>query len=128
MTWNAYNRRKEVLREMLAIADQRRNDITLTDLLDTVDGGREVFSNETELLFDMQMNWFQRLSGQLDRLLIETDAPYLTPHPYRGKRNEPAYIPLIAQAIADLQQIDVAAVAEKSSKLARRTFPKLVTQ
>ncbi len=73
MTWNAYNRRKEVLREMLAIADQRRNDITLTDLLDTVDGGREVFSNETELLFDMQMNWFQRLSGQLDRLLIESE-------------------------------------------------------
>lgn len=70
MTWNAYNRRKEVLREMLAIADQRR-DITLTELLDTVDGGREAYANETELLFDLQMNWFQRLSGQLDRLLVE---------------------------------------------------------
>ena len=76
MTWNAYNRRKEVLREMLAIADQRRNDITLTDLLDTFDGGREAFANETELLFDIQMNWFQRLSGQLDRLLVESvDTP-----------------------------------------------------
>ena len=75
MTWNAYNRRKEVLREILAIADQRR-DVTLTELLDTVDGGREAYANETELLFDIQMNWFQRLSGQLDRLLIEgVDTP-----------------------------------------------------
>ena len=70
MTWDAYNRRKETLREMLAIADQRR-DVTLTELLDTVDGGREAFANETELLFDLQMAWFQRLSGQMDRLVTE---------------------------------------------------------
>ena len=75
MTWNAYNRRKEVLREILAIADQRR-DFSITDLLDTVDGGREAYANETELLFDVQMTWFQRLSGQLDRLLIDgVDTP-----------------------------------------------------
>ena len=75
MTWNAYNRRKEVLREILAIADQRR-DISITDLLDTVDGGREAYANETELLFDVQMTWFQRLSGQLDRQLVEgVDTP-----------------------------------------------------
>lgn len=83
MTWNAYNRRKEVLREMLAIADRRRTSfpefgITITDLLDTVDGGREVFANETELLFDLQMTWFQRLSGQMDRLVTEgVEAPEL---------------------------------------------------
>lgn len=64
----------------------------------------------------------------LEQIMLETDAPYLTPHPYRGKRNEPAYIPLIAQAIADLQQVAVAVVAESSSKLARRAFPKLVTR
>jgi hypothetical protein len=75
MTWNAYNRRKEVLREILAIADQRR-DISITDLLDTVDGGREAYANETELLFDVQMTWFQRLSGQLDRQLVDgVDTP-----------------------------------------------------
>lgn len=75
MTWNAYNRRKEVLREILAIADQQR-ELSITDLLDTVDGGREAYANETELLFDIQMNWFQRLSGQLDRQLIEgVDTP-----------------------------------------------------
>lgn len=76
MTWDAYNRRKEVLREMLAIADRRSNDITLTELLDTVDGGHEAFANETELLFDLQMTWFQRLSGQMDRLVTESaDTP-----------------------------------------------------
>lgn len=75
MTWNAYNRRKEVLREILAVADTRR-ELSITELLDTVDGGREAYPTETELLFDIQMTWFQRLSGQLDRLLIEgVDTP-----------------------------------------------------
>jgi len=39
-----------------------------------------------------------------DRLLVETDAPFLSPHPFRGKRNEPARVKLIAERIADLQQ------------------------
>ena len=71
MTWDAYNRRKETLRDLLAIADRRR-DLTLTELLDTVDEGRNAFANETELLFDLQMAWFQRLSGKLDRLVSES--------------------------------------------------------
>ena len=41
-------------------------------------------------------------SVPLDRLLLETDAPYLTPHPHRGERNEPKYIPLIAEKIAEI--------------------------
>lgn len=43
----------------------------------------------------------------IDRLLLETDAPYLTPAPYRGKDNEPMYLPFIAQKIAELKGIDV---------------------
>ncbi|MGZ3391993.1 MAG: TatD family hydrolase, partial [Isosphaeraceae bacterium] len=39
----------------------------------------------------------------LERLLIETDSPYLAPHPYRGKRNEPAYVTHIADKIAEIQ-------------------------
>jgi TatD DNase family protein len=39
----------------------------------------------------------------LDRLLIETDSPFLTPVPYRGKRNEPAYVPLVGAAVAALR-------------------------
>ena len=41
-----------------------------------------------------------------DKLLIETDGPYLTPHPYRGKRNEPAYCRLVLEKMADLSAID----------------------
>jgi hypothetical protein len=70
MTWDAYNRRKETLRDLLAIADRRR-EMNLTELLDEVDADRAVFADETELLFDLQMAWFQRLSGHLDRLVSE---------------------------------------------------------
>ena len=41
----------------------------------------------------------------LDHLLIETDCPYLAPHPYRGKRNEPSYVKLVAEQIAEIKQI-----------------------
>ena len=57
-----------------------------------------------------------------DRLLLETDCPYLTPHPYRGKRNEPAYLPLIAQAVAECWGITTAEVAAVTSTNAARCF------
>lgn len=47
----------------------------------------------------------------LDRLLIETDSPYLAPHPHRGKRNEPTYVPLVAQQIATLHNVPINDVA-----------------
>jgi TatD DNase family protein len=43
----------------------------------------------------------------LNRLLIETDAPYLAPHPYRGKRNESAHVKLVAEAAAEIKQVNV---------------------
>ena len=58
----------------------------------------------------------------LKRLLLETDAPYLSPVPHRGKRNESAYIPLIAQRIADLRGISVAEVAEVTTASATALF------
>lgn len=58
----------------------------------------------------------------LDRLLLETDAPFLTPHPHRGKRNEPAYIPLIAEEIARLHQTTPKQVAEVTFDNACRLF------
>lgn len=70
MTWDAYNRRKETLRGMLAVADLQR-DITLTDLIDSTENGRLAFPTDTDLLFELQMTWFQRLSGQMDRLISE---------------------------------------------------------
>lgn len=46
----------------------------------------------------------------LDRLLIETDSPYLAPVPHRGKKNQPAYLPLVGAAIAEVKGVDSAAV------------------
>lgn len=46
----------------------------------------------------------------LDRLLLETDAPYLTPHPHRGKRNEPSYLIMIAEEIARIRNMTVAEI------------------
>jgi TatD DNase family protein len=55
----------------------------------------------------------------LERLLIETDCPYLTPHPYRGKRNEPAYVRLVAEAIAQIREIPLEQVARITTANAR---------
>lgn len=51
----------------------------------------------------------------IDRLLIETDSPYLTPEPFRGKRNEPAYIRYTAQKIAELKNVTLEEIAEITS-------------
>ena len=59
----------------------------------------------------------------LDRLLVETDSPYLAPVPYRGKPNEPAYVRHVAEAIANLRQISYAEVATASSRNFLSLFP-----
>lgn len=58
----------------------------------------------------------------LERLLIETDAPFLTPNPYRGKINEPAYIKPIAEFIARLKQISLARLCDATTENARTLF------
>jgi len=58
----------------------------------------------------------------LDHLLLETDAPFLAPHPHRGKRNEPAFIPLIAEEIAKLHNISPKTVAESTYANAIKLF------
>lgn len=51
----------------------------------------------------------------LDRILIETDSPYLAPAPHRGKTNNPSYVPFVAKQIADIKGLTVEAVAEATS-------------
>lgn len=58
----------------------------------------------------------------LSRLLLETDCPYLAPHPYRGKRNEPAYLLLVAQAVATLKGVSVSEVQRTTSRNVRVLF------
>jgi TatD DNase family protein len=58
----------------------------------------------------------------VDRLLLETDAPYLAPVPYRGKRNEPAYLAHTAQAIAKARGVDVEDLAAQTTRNFERLF------
>jgi TatD DNase family protein len=61
-------------------------------------------------------------SVPLSRLLLETDSPYLTPHPYRGRRNEPAYLVWVADAVAKLKGVSLAEVERVTSQNARGLF------
>lgn len=58
----------------------------------------------------------------LAHLVLETDAPYLSPHPYRGQRNEPARVVLVAQALAALHGLPLAEVARRTTDNAKRLF------
>ncbi|MGB0457427.1 MAG: TatD family hydrolase [Chitinophagales bacterium] len=64
--------------------------------------------------------WIQSIP--LDRILLETDAPYLAPTPYRGKRNEPSYIVEVAQKLADIHQSSLEAIAKKTTENAVKLF------
>lgn len=89
----------------------------------------------------MDMNYYISLSGivtfknakelqevarkmPLDRLLVETDSPYLAPIPYRGKPNEPAYVKEVAQFVADLQGISYRKLIEATGENFHRLFSK----
>ncbi len=58
----------------------------------------------------------------LEHLLVETDAPFLTPHPHRGKRNEPAYVRYVAEKIAHVKGVDYPSVARATTRHAWQRF------
>ncbi len=60
----------------------------------------------------------------IDHLVLETDAPYLAPTPYRGKRNESSYIPLIAEKLVDIKQMSLTDIATATTKNAEKLFGK----
>jgi TatD DNase family protein len=61
----------------------------------------------------------------LDRILIETDAPYLAPHPYRGKPNHPAYVVHVAEKIAQLKNISLQDIAMQTTRNFLQVCPKV---
>jgi TatD DNase family protein len=63
----------------------------------------------------------------LDRILVETDGPFLTPHPYRGKRNEPAYVRHIAACLADVKGLSEKEISRQTTLNAARLFGDQVT-
>jgi TatD DNase family protein len=56
----------------------------------------------------------------LEALVIETDAPYLSPHPFRGKRNEPAYVVLVAERLAELRRLPLDQLAQQVTDNTRK--------
>jgi TatD DNase family protein len=106
----------------------------------TVGGIMHCFSGSVETALEcIKMNFMISLGGPvtfknarmpkkvakeipLEHLLIETDAPYLAPHPYRGKRNEPSLVPLVAEEIARLKEIPVEEVAKATTENAKKLF------
>lgn len=81
-------------------------------------GGPVTFSNARRLRA-------QVAQLRADRLLLETDAPYLAPHPFRGQRNEPAYVPLIARAVAELSAQPVETIAAGTTATALACFDRI---
>lgn len=87
------------------------------------------FAQERNLFvgIDGNVTYSKQLQGivphiPLPMLTLETDAPYLTPVPHRGARNEPKYIPLIAKYIAELMRVDVKEVEKETTENARSLF------
>lgn len=62
------------------------------------------------------------LDTSLDRILVETDAPFLAPHPHRGERNEPAFVRYVVQKLAEIRAIGVGEMAEQTTRNAARLF------
>lgn len=78
-------------------------------------GGVLTFKNAKKLI-----NVYPKIPQ--DKLLIETDAPYLTPHPHRGKRNEPGYTTYVAEKMSELSMLTPAEIAKLSTNNAQRLF------
>jgi len=83
-------------------------------------GGVVTFSNAKKLV-----NVLPRIPR--DKLLIETDGPYLTPHPHRGSRNEPSYTALVAQKMSDILLIPLEEIETLTTANALRLFGNLIT-
>jgi TatD DNase family protein len=111
---------------------QQTQDGTLRGVFHCFTGTREDAEKAVELQFMLGIGGVATFKNggldqvlphiSLDYLLLETDAPYLAPVPHRGKRNEPAYLPLIADRIAGLKNVSKEEVWEKTTKNALSLF------
>ncbi len=127
------------------IIHNRKSDDDVLEILKTEDASQvggimHCYSSPLAHLDDyLAMNFYISLAGPvtfknahevkevakhipLDRLLIETDAPYLAPHPHRGKRNEPELVTLVAKEIANLKGISYDEIVEKTRENAKKLF------
>ncbi len=121
----------------------RESSADCLDLLDRYAGDRggvlHCYNANQSLLQLSEKNFYYGIGGVLtfknakklinvypdipqDRLLLETDAPYLTPHPHRGERNEPSYTNLVAQKMSELSGISLEEISQLTTLNAQRLF------
>lgn len=121
-------------------ATQDIMDILREEGAEEVGGIMHCFSGSPEIAQEcVDMNFYISLGGPvtfknakkpkevakeipLEKLLIETDCPYLAPHPNRGKRNEPAYVKLVAEQIAELKEVSLEEVENITTENAKKLF------
>ena len=125
------------------IVHVRESSADCLELLDThageIGGVLHCYNADESLLKLAKKNFYYGIGGVLtfknakklvnvypkiphDKLLIETDAPYLTPHPHRGERNEPSYTALVAEKMAELSHMDSSHIENISTENAHRLF------
>ncbi len=130
-TRNSHEQDRQCIQDMMTI---------LVEYDTVVHGVLHSFSgNLTELRLALDLGFYIGISGPvtfknadglrsivasipLDRLLIETDSPFLTPHPHRGKRNQPRYVAYIAAKIAEILDRTESEIAEITAENARNLF------
>lgn len=119
---NAYKDLYEIL---------QNNPVEEKGIIHSFMGGYKTARKFTELGYKIGLNGvitysdsFNRLIKELDLkdMVLETDCPYLTPVPHKGERNEPLYVKLVAEKIAQIKEISVEKVAEISTQNAGKTF------
>lgn len=114
--------------------------ILIDEKAETVGGIMHCFSSDLDTAKKcMEMNFYISFGGPvtfknaslpkevakeipLDRLLVETDCPFLSPHPFRGKRNEPARVRLVAEKIAELKGLSLEELARVTTNNAKQLF------
>jgi TatD DNase family protein len=122
--------------DMLAILREEHAKGPFPALLHCFTGGRELARGAVDLGLSISVSGvvtFKKSDAlrailaevPVDRLLVETDAPYLAPDPFRGKRNEPAYVVYTAAALARVKGVAPEEIARQTTENVRRLFTKL---
>lgn len=122
---------RDAFEETITIVEELY-DNTLTGVFHCFSGTKEEATRITSLGFALGIGGVVTFKNSgldkvipellLENMILETDSPYLSPAPYRGKRNEPAYLTVIAQKIADLKQVSLDQVLEVTTKNAIKLF------
>src|SRR5690349_8546865 len=122
---------RESIDETIALVEKTKDD-KLTGIFHCFSGNAEQAKRITSLGFLLGIGGVATFKNggldkvlpeiSLDHLVLETDSPYLAPVPYRGKRNEPAYIPLVANKIAEIKKMEVREIQTATTRNALELF------